>query len=439
MGSARTGWFSLVAFVGSTLLVLGSVEIGMRLIHGKKLGIEAGIGDPHFHHRLPPNHDTHYYSNEFDVTIHTNSRGLRGPDPVMPKPKDRIRILMLGDSFTFGFPVRDDETFAHLIEQGLQAKGYPVEVVNGGVSSYSPLLEYILLRDELLALEPDIVMVWYDRADLQDDAQYEKNLLFNARGEITGADPQYVYGHFDRWGWVQGHSLLAAWYNRKILRTVDKFRILGFTGYMKMWLGGQRAKVAIARLKTQQRAEDLAMFDRFILIRPTSTPELLDRYWPISARYLRMMRDLLAQRGVPMVLAEYPNGVSIGPDQWGHGRTYWGFEEGRVYDDAPARDLFTRFAASEGLPLILTSPSMQAAAASQVLYYDQDGHMTPAGHRVVADHALHDAAFFALLDARRAGLSRATVRSGSWPTVASPPERAPGRGLGAPVVRPSLR
>jgi hypothetical protein len=74
---------------------------------------------------------------------------------------------MLGDSFTFGFAVRDEETFCQLIEQGLRNQGYPIEVVNGGVSGYSPTLHYISLRDEFLALDPVLVILWYDLGDLQ--------------------------------------------------------------------------------------------------------------------------------------------------------------------------------------------------------------------------------------------------------------------------------
>lgn len=106
--------------------------------------------------------------------IRTNRFGLRGPDPTIPKPAGMLRILMLGDSFTFGFPVNDEETFAHLIEQGLRARGYPVEVINGGVSGYSPTLEYVSLRDDFLKFEPDLVMVWYDYGDLQEDYWFQK-------------------------------------------------------------------------------------------------------------------------------------------------------------------------------------------------------------------------------------------------------------------------
>src|SRR3990167_480764 len=156
----------ILSLVLSSALALVTVEFGWRVLKFHRLTIEAGIGDPHYHHRLKPNTTHHFLSSEFDVTVRVNRFSLRGPDPVIPKPPGVFRILVLGDSYTFGFPVRDDETFASLIERQLNAQGVSVEVVNGGVSGYSPTLEYISLRDQFLAFEPDLVILWYDFCDL---------------------------------------------------------------------------------------------------------------------------------------------------------------------------------------------------------------------------------------------------------------------------------
>ena len=381
----------------SIILAVVACELGWRLLKFKRFTIQAGIDDPHFHHRLKSNTTYHFASPEFSVDVRTNSYSLRGPDPVIPKPPGVLRILMLGDSFTFGFPVRDEETFSFLVERGLKAQGYPVEVINGGVSGYSPVLEYLSLRDQFLRFDPDLVVLWYDRADLQDDALFEKNLLYDAQGRIARADPRYIHGRFDWWGWVQAHSVIAEYVQRKFVRTFNTIRILGIGGYVKTILRGERAKVAIARLKREQDQRDLPFYDRFLMIRETTTPELLNRYWSISAKYLRMIRDLLAERDIPFVLGTYPYGVTVGPDQWAEGRVYWGFERGKVYDSTVARNLFRQFAAGERIPFIRTFQSFREAAKTAKLYYDHDGHFTPAGQRVIADVVLNDPQFLTVL------------------------------------------
>jgi len=400
MATVRPWTARLVSLGLSTVLGIGMAELGFRVFWLKTLTLGEGIEDPHFHHRLKPNQSYHFTSKEFDVTVRTNRFGLRGPDPVVPKPAGIIRILMLGDSFTFGFPVKDDEAFCSLIERGLKAKGYPVEVINGGVSGYSPTLEYISLRDQFLAFQPDLVILWYDRGDLQEDYWFQKNLVYDEAGQILRCDPRYTNGVFDWREWVRNHSALAKYLDIKLLRTIDKIRVLGLGGYSKVILRGERAKVAIARLKREQKSEDLPIYDRFFMIRETTTPELLNRYWHLSAYYVLMIRDLLAQRGIPFILGTYPYGVTVGPDQWAEGRTFWGFERGKTYHSPAARELFQRFAAFEDIPLIRTTRSFRAAAKTEKLYYDWDGHMTPAGHRVLAAHVLQDPVFLTVLEQR---------------------------------------
>jgi len=393
----RFGWGGRIVSVAlSTLIGFVAVEFGWRGLKLKRFTIEAGIEDSHFHHRLKPNQTYHFETSEFNVDIRTNSYGLRGPEPAIPKPAGVLRILMLGDSFTFGFPVRDEETFCRVIEQGLNAQGYPVEVINGGVSGYSPTLEYISLRDQFFRFDPDLVILWYDRGDLQEDYWFQKNLVYGDIGQILRADPAYTNGRFDRWEWARHHSVIADYVDRKLFRTLKKIQVLGVGEYVRAKLRGERAKVAMARVKRAKEADDLPMYDRFLLVR-TPDEATIERYWPVSARYIRMIHDLLAQRGIPFILGSYPYGMTVGPDQWAKGRVFWGFEEGKVYDSSPARNVIRRFCEEEAIPFITAFPSFQAAAATEKLYYDWDGHLTPAGHRVLAEHVLRDPQFLAVL------------------------------------------
>ncbi len=391
----------------SAVLSLAGLEACWRLLKLKRLGLQAGIEHPHFHHRLKPNQTYHFYSAEFSVDIRTNRYGLRWPDPVLPKPPGVFRILILGDSFTFGFPVRDDEAFCFLIEQGLRAKGYPVEVINAGVSGYSPTLQYVSFRDEYVAFEPDLVLLWYDLGDLQEDAWYQKHLIYDASGGILRCDPGYINGRFDVWGWMKAHSLIANYVDRKLIRVDGYIKVLGLGGFIRAKLRGQRAKVAVAELKAKQQAPDLSSHDRFLMVREYATEEQLAPYWALSSRYLRMIRELLAERGVPLVLGIYPYGMLVGPQQWASGRGYWGFEPGKTYEAEAALAIFNRFSSETDTLLLNTFESVRAADRIGQLFYHEDGHFTPAGHRVLAEHVLHDERFLAFLAERMPQVSSA--------------------------------
>jgi lysophospholipase L1-like esterase len=409
----RLRWLTLL---GSVALSLLAAELFFRVFWVKRLVLDAGIEDPHVHHRLKPNTDYDFSSGEFRVRVRTNRYGLRGPDPVIPPPPETVRILVMGDSYTFGFPVEDQETFAKRMESLLKAQGYPVEIVNGGASGYSTTLHYISLRDQFLSFQPDLVILWFDLSDVQEDAWYQKNLIYDETGRIVRCDPRYVNGRYDWWGLATRHSALAKYINTKILRTVHKIQTLGLKAYLAAKLRGERSKVAIARLKAAQQSDDLAAYDTFLMVRESSTPERMAPYWSLTERHLLLIRDLLAEREIPLLLGLYPYGMLAGPDQWGDGRVYWGFEKGRTYEAPAAHALFADFSKRSGVPLLNMFEPFRQAAKTETLFYNWDGHFTPAGHRVLAEAAVRDPALVSTLQqlVRRRGrmLGRVEGRRG---------------------------
>ena len=68
---------------------------------------------------LQPNLQTNHlgYTREFDHKVRTNNLGLRGKDIFLEKQENVFRILMLGDSMTFGWGVEDEQTVSALLEK----------------------------------------------------------------------------------------------------------------------------------------------------------------------------------------------------------------------------------------------------------------------------------------------------------------------------------
>lgn len=102
-------------------------------------------------------------SGEFDVRVTTNSLGYRGKEIAFDKKPGTKRILVLGDSFTFGVGIRDEETYPYQLEQVLKEKGYSnAEVVNAGYAdAFSPDSYYLYLKERGIKLAPDIVLVGF--------------------------------------------------------------------------------------------------------------------------------------------------------------------------------------------------------------------------------------------------------------------------------------
>ena len=86
--------------------------------------------------------------------LNTNNRGLRGERYYdYQKPKDKLRILILGDSFTFGDEVSDNETWPAVLEKIANKK-----VVNGGVFGYGIDQSFLRMKVLVAKYNPDIVI-----------------------------------------------------------------------------------------------------------------------------------------------------------------------------------------------------------------------------------------------------------------------------------------
>jgi len=95
----------------------------------------------------------------------------------MEKRPGTVRILMLGDSITFGWGVPADMTMAKRLEKKLQESGLNAEVINAGVGNYNTRMEvaYFLAAGHKLA--PDIVVLNYFVNDAEPIPSYDNGFL----------------------------------------------------------------------------------------------------------------------------------------------------------------------------------------------------------------------------------------------------------------------
>ena len=97
-----------------------------------------------------------------------NSRGLRDREYPYQKPPGTKRILVLGDSYTWGYGVANEEIYTEVLEETLQQKYPHYEVINGGVSGWGTDQQYLFLINEGLKYSPDLVIVAHFFNDLDE-------------------------------------------------------------------------------------------------------------------------------------------------------------------------------------------------------------------------------------------------------------------------------
>lgn len=112
-----------------------------------------------------------------DISVSINSHGLRGPERSWEKPQNTRRIVVLGDSFTFGLGVSDEKTYPFVLEKLLAEYSPPYEVLNMGVSDYGTDLEYLAFRRDGVRYSPDIVILaFYARNDFDDIVAFHRSV-----------------------------------------------------------------------------------------------------------------------------------------------------------------------------------------------------------------------------------------------------------------------
>lgn len=159
----------------SSLLSLISVALTLGLLEIVFRQFTPVLGplyqhDPVTIYSLKPNLSvTHTVPGDFRVHYSTNSLGFRDTEIVDPEPAEKCRILGLGDSFTMGSGVEEDETYLSILEAKLNNPSpAQVEVINAGVAGWGTSHELELLSDSGSFFKPDLVLVGFYPNDIED-------------------------------------------------------------------------------------------------------------------------------------------------------------------------------------------------------------------------------------------------------------------------------
>lgn len=210
------------------LLTLGVIELGLRwflpidyrppayeLPNVARDVIYQASEIPELDYELVPGVELEAHG----VMVSTNSFGMRDSEP---DPERNKKIVVLGDSFTFGFQVPQEKTFPSLLERALQEEDPAYEVLNLAVSGYAIKDEVTTLKYKGVQWNPEVIIVGYVMNDPEVEAiqqipayfrkpswwQHSHVLRLFARGkkrlEINskGGGDYYRYLHADQKSWL---------------------------------------------------------------------------------------------------------------------------------------------------------------------------------------------------------------------------------------------
>lgn len=104
--------------------------------------------------------------------VSTDENGVRAP--VIPQVPNRLKILCIGDSMTFGQGVDDDETYPTQLYHALkELRGPAFEIHNAGVISLGQREQINVAKRLIPILKPDLVLIQFTVAnDVMDDQRW---------------------------------------------------------------------------------------------------------------------------------------------------------------------------------------------------------------------------------------------------------------------------
>jgi lysophospholipase L1-like esterase len=347
MGSGRARAVIRDAIVITTIVggLFVAIEGAIRVFWPQNLrtdyleGGSAAIVDDQLGHRLRPLARATVSGPEFAVELRTNAEGLRDEVPhPLPKPPDTTRILVLGDSFTYGSASAYDEIWPVLFERRLLSEGHRIDVVKAGVPGYDTRTEALYLERIFADYDPDIVLLTFLPNDL-----FTNTPIGPSRADLEQHESPIVGAS------SKGSDLHSLILLKRLLMAND-------------WL--------YARLYIMtKRAEYFA----------TPLSETLRRQIEVTKELLERVHRFCRRKGRELVVLSIPQQFQVlAPD---------GAEELGVDVDAIDRD-FAAFARERGFAWLPVLPTLNERyrTGGEDLFHRFDGHLNQRGNRVVADY-----------------------------------------------------
>ncbi len=185
----------------TVIVCVGMLEAVIRIMYSQKLDYQVEMSryagslkrdsaNYDIGHEHRPNKKAHLMG--VDVTI--NSHGFRDKEYPVEKPQGVYRVMLLGDSLTFGWGAKQDRIFAVELERKLDkyfktaGKNMKVQVINTGVGNYNTDQEVSFYEYRGRKFKPDMVILNYFINDAEPTPRQKSPLIIK-------------YSYFAMWLW----------------------------------------------------------------------------------------------------------------------------------------------------------------------------------------------------------------------------------------------
>lgn len=307
--------------------------------------------------KLTPGWSGGHRHHDFSARYTINELGFRADTPSPPARKDGRLSVVVGDSFTFGFGVNDQETFVHHLHAGANKLG---SFFNGAIPGFSTDQEALLIEQKIVALRPTrILLAVYVGNDLLDNP-------LPIPMQVGSPKPYFE---------VMGDALVLR--NSPVPTNPGAVRAAP-RGLMANVLGPERAHWRW-KARIEHRSALFRTVGQAILPELDYTAEFSERFAP-AARLFGLILDRIAatceREKIELMV------VALA------GRSYF---QRPSSVSAQYQDYFLQQVAAHcrqkriTLIDVVAGQRTRYAAEGQPWFFPNEGHLTAAGHRVVAE------------------------------------------------------
>ena len=324
----RKALFFGIALALPLLLCLGLGELLARRLDPNLRRLE-GLRNPFWvrhptrGHALHPNFQG---SSVWGVPFRINAFGFRGPELAPRKPAGVFRVLLLGDSIVMGSGASERDTLPAILEQTLSRRRpeRKFEVINAGVSGYGLPEEYLVLKEDGLALSPDLVVLGFCLNDVPGTVFAD---LINPRRDLAFPGKDFLLAH----------SALARFFQ-------ERYNRLGL------------------------RNDFFGLADQLAAPPGSSLDRRVSAGWLAYRQELQPLLDLCRQNRLPFLLVAFPHQAQF---------------EDRNHEFRPQHEL-ARMAREMSFDLLDPAPAF-TERLDRVYYFGDPVHPSAYGHQLVAE------------------------------------------------------
>jgi len=291
------------------------------------------------------------------MTYAMNSSGFRDINHAVKKEPGVYRILVLGDSMTFGIGTPMEETYPKVLENLLNSQhdGRRYEVINSGVPGYSTGQEYNFLMHEGMTYQPDMVIEGFfglkdvDRVEIGWQNFSAPNGYLIQKGQ---PDSQTSISKLKEW--IFTHS--------KLLLIVD-YELMKLIGaYRRHW-----------------KPKEIP----FQIYHDSYTKSYTQAIHQ-TEQYLSEMNRISQSKQVRFIVALIPFEMEVSKKNWIKYQLEDAYSE-KVFNDnfLKTSRIFSQFGRENHIPTLDLVPIFRADHP-ETCYFTWEAHMNSNGHRLVA-------------------------------------------------------